>query len=134
MIRATLLLVAAFGLAAAAVPLKLADARPGHWELTGVPDAKGPVKLCVADVLDLVTIDHRPGGKCSYRHLGDSGSSARIGFSCSGGGFGQASVGILTPRSLRIATQGIVGGAPYNYVAQARRIGDCIPAGPEKGR
>jgi hypothetical protein len=26
---------------------------------------------------------------------------------------------------LRISTQGISGGLPFNYVLQARRIGDC---------
>jgi hypothetical protein len=32
---------------------------------------------------------------------------------------------VLTPRSLRIATQGISGGLPFNYVLQARRVDDC---------
>ena len=32
---------------------------------------------------------------------------------------------MLTPRSLRIETQGISDSLPFNYVLQARRVGDC---------
>jgi len=31
----------------------------------------------------------------------------------------------VTPRSLRLDTQGISDGLPFHYVAQARRVGDC---------
>ena len=40
-------------------------------------------------------------------------------------GFGHSEVTLLTPRSLRIATQGISDGLPFNYVLQAHRIADC---------
>jgi hypothetical protein len=32
---------------------------------------------------------------------------------------------LITPRSIRIETQGISGDLPFNYVLQARRVGDC---------
>jgi hypothetical protein len=32
---------------------------------------------------------------------------------------------VITPRSIRIETQGISGDLPFNYVLQARRIGEC---------
>jgi hypothetical protein len=32
---------------------------------------------------------------------------------------------VLTPRTLRVATQGIAAGAPFNYVLHARRTGNC---------
>jgi hypothetical protein len=34
---------------------------------------------------------------------------------------------LLTPRTIRIATQGISAGGPFNYVVHARRAGNCNP-------
>ena len=50
---------------------------------------------------------------------------AEIIYSCAGGGFGQSKVEQITPRSLRIETQGISRDAPFHYVVQARRVGNC---------
>jgi hypothetical protein len=51
--------------------------------------------------------------------------STSIEYACGGAGFGHSEVEVLTPRSLRISTQGISAGLPFNYVLQARRIDDC---------
>jgi hypothetical protein len=32
---------------------------------------------------------------------------------------------VITPRALRISTQGISDQLPFNYVLQAHRIGEC---------
>ena len=42
-----------------------------------------------------------------------------------GGGFGRTKMTVLTPRSMRVETQGISNNAPFNYVLQVRRLGDC---------
>jgi hypothetical protein len=34
-------------------------------------------------------------------------------------------VTLITPRSLRIDTQGISGGYPFHYQIHARRVGNC---------
>jgi hypothetical protein len=46
-------------------------------------------------------------------------------YTCGAAGFGRTQIDVLTPRSLRISTQGISDGLPFNYVMQARRMGDC---------
>jgi hypothetical protein len=48
-----------------------------------------------------------------------------IHYTCSAGDYGHTKVTMLTPRSLRIETQGISANLPFNYKIQARRIGDC---------
>jgi hypothetical protein len=48
-----------------------------------------------------------------------------IDYKCINGGYGQTKITVLTPRSLRIETQGISANLPFNYKIQARRIGDC---------
>ena len=57
--------------------------------------------------------------------LGDSADRCAVSYKCTGGGFGQATIKTLTPRSLRVEIQGISGGPPYGYVMQAHRLGDC---------
>jgi hypothetical protein len=112
----------AFALAAAGSPSALSQAAGGEWELSrqGSP----PVRLCVAKPERLAQFEHR-NASCKLNVIRDSGSDATISYTCPGGSFGQTKISVLTPRSLRIQTQGISGGAPFNYVLQARRMGDC---------
>ena len=124
-------LVAAAGLAAVALPLSaaprpkaLAQASAGLWELSGIPGARAPARRCVADTAGLAQVEHS-GQTCTRVVISDEAASALIHYTCARGGFGQTRVTALTPRSLRIETQGISGNAPFNYVVQARRIGSC---------
>lgn len=111
-------------LGAAARPLALRTASPGMWEVSGAPGVRGPVFQCVPDPALLAQFEHR-GRRCNRTVISDDPSSAVIQYSCLDGGFGRSKVTVLTPRSLRIETQGISQGLPFNYVIQARRVGDC---------
>ncbi|MFL6721313.1 MAG: DUF3617 domain-containing protein [Sphingomonas sp.] len=130
MTRGYALMVAAGGIAgalalgAAQQPSALAQAQPGLWEISGVPDAKGPVRQCVADIAVLARFEHRTKS-CSARMLKDAGGSAEVDYSCGGAGFGHSQIDVLTPRSLRVSTQGISDGLPFNYVLQAHRLDEC---------
>jgi len=48
-----------------------------------------------------------------------------IHYSCPGNEFGRSTMTVITPRSLRIETQGISDNLPFAYVLQARRVGEC---------
>lgn len=109
---------------AAAPPSALSQVSGGLWEVTGAPGADAPQRLCVADVRALAEYEHR-GKTCTRSVLSDKGASALISYSCGNAGFGQAQIDVITPRSLRISTQGISDQLPFNYVLQARRVGDC---------
>ena len=119
--------LAAFGaiglaaLAAAATPA-LAGAEGGLWEVSrsGTP----PVRLCLANPVALAQFEHR-GARCSSQVVRQAGTATTIHYTCNGGGFGQSSLNLFTPRSLRVETQGISGNAPFKYVLQARRVGNC---------
>jgi hypothetical protein len=114
-------------LVAATQPSALAMTSTGEWELSGVPGAKEPVRQCVTDLSSLAQFEHR-GRNCSSKVISDHGSSTIIQYSCGGAGFGRTQIDVLTPRSLRISTQGISDSLPFNYVLQARRTGDCSSA------
>ena len=111
-------------LTAAASPLALGSVSPGLWEVSGVPGARGPVQQCVADVALLAQFEHR-GQNCTRSVISSDSASTVIHYRCSGGGFGESKLTVITPRSLRIETQGISDNFPFNYVVQARRVGDC---------
>jgi len=115
---------AALALCAAGLPVALSQAAPGLWEVSGVPGAKAPIRQCVGDLFALTQFEHRKQS-CSRRVIRDGATSAVIEYNCPGGGFGRSVVGIVTPRALRIDTQGISDGFPFHYVAQAHRVGDC---------
>ena len=134
MTRFSLLALAAIGGAAAALgagaaepPWALAQAHPGLWEVTGWPSARGPVRLCVADIRSLGRFEHR-ARRCETRVIPRGPSSASVEYQCGGAGFGSSRIDVITPRSLRIRTQGISNNMPFHYLIQARRVGECPQA------
>lgn len=128
------LIVATAGVAALAglaLPLSaqpraktLAQTAPGLWELVGIPGSAAPTRRCVADTGALAQMEHSRQ-TCTRVVIRDDGVSSDIHYTCARGGFGQTRISLVTPRSLRIETQGIANNAPFHYVVQARRLGDC---------
>ncbi|QDP20138.1 DUF3617 domain-containing protein [Sphingomonas xanthus] len=111
-------------LAAAAVPRALAPAAGGLWEVSQNANGSGANRVCVPSPQMLAQFEHR-NNRCTQEIVRDQGSEAVIRYSCAEGGFGQSRVTMLTPRSLRIETQGISGNLPFHYQLHARRIGNC---------
>ena len=130
MVGRTTVLVAAIGISAALTlaatrpPSALVQAQPGIWEISGAPGVKVPLRQCVADIASLARFEHR-SKICTAKILKDDGTSTSFEYSCGGAGFGNSQIDVITPRSLRISTQGISDGLPFNYVLQARRVDDC---------
>jgi hypothetical protein len=115
---------AALALTGAQQPSALAHTQAGLWEITGAPGARATIRQCVANVATLAEFEHR-GKPCKLRVTTEGSSSAVFDYSCGPAGFGRSQVDVITPRSLRIDTQGISNQLPFNYVIQARRVGDC---------
>src|SRR5262249_45412161 len=111
-------------LGAAPRPSVFTQIAPGYWEVSGVPGAKTPLRQCLPDVTVLARFEHRAHA-CTEKVTSGDQSSTVIDYSCGGSGFGHSKVDLITPRSLRIDTQGVSDRLPFNYVLQARRVGDC---------
>jgi hypothetical protein len=116
-------LVALAALGGAGPPSPLDQTRGGLWEVSGVP-GRAPIRQCIANVRVLAQFEHR-GQVCPRTPVSRSKDSVTYHYNCQGGGFGQSRIQVMTPRSLRIETQGISGDLPFNYVIQARRVGNC---------
>jgi hypothetical protein len=117
---------AVVALGAAQRPAALAPTSGGLWEISGLPGARIAPRLCIADTTTLAQFEHR-GRACTRVVISDTPSATVIHYTCPGGGFGRTKLTLLTPRSLRIETQGISNDLPFNYVLQARRVGECGP-------
>ncbi|MBA2466665.1 MAG: hypothetical protein H0V46_03565 [Sphingomonas sp.] len=111
-------------LGAARSPGAIALASPGLWEFTDLPGAGGPARQCLANTGALARLEHRDQN-CREHLVSQTESSSLIHYTCANGGYGQTKVTMLTPRSLRIETQGISANYPFNYKIQARRVGEC---------
>lgn len=115
----------ALALGGATGPSTLAGVKAGMWELEGVPGTNGPARACVADIQLLTRYEHRNSKGCSGKPVSDSGSSTVVEYSCGAAGFGRTRIEAITPRNLKINTQGISDQLPFNYTLNAHRIGDC---------
>ena len=110
--------------AAVPAPQALAPAMGGLWEVSRSATGHNPTRICVPKAELLAQFEHRQA-HCTRNVISDKGTEALISYSCPGGGFGQSKMTLITPRTLRIDTQGISDNLPFHYQLHARRIGDC---------
>ncbi len=115
--------LAALALAAATLPPAIAGSG-GLWEVSRSATGTNPEKRCVPQAAVLAQWEHRRA-QCTRVVISATATEAVIHYTCTGGGFGQSRLKVITPRTLRIETQGISEGFPFNYVLHARRVGDC---------
>ena len=96
---------------------------PGQWEV-GKTAGSGGEKICLPDPAMLMQWEHR-AKQCTRTIVTSSLDNAEVHYTCVGGGFGTSRVEVLTPRSIKVTTQGIADGLPFGYVLHARRVGAC---------
>ena len=113
-------------LAVASAPRALAPASGGWWQISDSAKGAPRHRLCLADPILLGQWEHR-NARCTRTIVSDVGTKTVITYTCADGGFGRSEMTLLTPRTIRVATQGIAAGGPFNYVLHARRTGACPP-------
>lgn len=115
--------LAAVSLTAATLPPGVAGSG-GLWEVSKSATGVNAERRCLPNASVLAQWEHRRA-QCTRVIISSTDSEAVIHYTCPGDGFGQSKIKVITPRTLRIETQGIAGGYPFNYVLHARRLGDC---------
>jgi len=113
----------AFALMLVGASLPMAMAGPGEWEVAKSASERGE-RTCLPDPAILIQWEHR-AEQCKQTIVSASLDRAEVHYTCGGGGFGTSRVEVLTPRSIKINTQGIAGGLPFSYIIHARRVGAC---------
>lgn len=96
----------------------------GRWELRHGEPGSAVERLCLRDGRQLIQLRH-PQQKCDRFIISDQSNDVTIQYTCHGKGYGRTHIRRITEDVLRIETQGIVGGSPFNFVAEGRRVGEC---------
>lgn len=95
----------------------------GSWEVRDRDGGAGR-RICVRSGRELIQLQHRGSG-CN-RFIVEGGASAvTVQYTCRGNGYGRTSIRRETGTLVQIESQGIAGGKPFQFSAEARRVGAC---------
>lgn len=95
----------------------------GQWSV--VSRDGGPSRtICLGDPAQLVQLRHG-GSSCSRFVVEDAADKVTVQYTCRGNGYGRTSIRKETNTLVQIESQGIAGGLPFQFRAEARRTGVC---------
>ena len=115
--------LAALMLGAATLPPIIAGSG-GLWEVSRSATGANAERKCVPAAAVLAQWEHR-NARCTRTVVSSAATESVVHYTCPGAGFGQSKITLITPRSLKIDTQGISDNLPFHYQLYARRVGDC---------
>lgn len=101
----------------------LKDLQKGLWDVR-FRDGGQVRKVCVRTGRELMQLGHRTAN-CPGKVISSTGSSATLQYQCSGNGHGHTDIRRETAVLVQIESRGIAGGRPFDFSAEARRIGSC---------
>lgn len=95
----------------------------GAWELRFRPDNQKN-RMCVADGRQFIQLRH-PKYVCSHFVVQDTANRVTVQYTCRGHGYGRTDIWRENGSLVQITSQGIVDGQPFQFSAEARRVGSC---------
>ena len=95
----------------------------GQWELR-FRDGRPSKRICVRSGLELIQIQHR-GTPCSRFVVEDGTTAVTVQYTCRGDGYGRTTLRKENSHLVQLDSQGIAGGLPFEFSAEARRAGAC---------
>lgn len=114
-----------------ALPADLGALLKGRWQITEA-GSKTSTTQCIRDSHQFFQIMH-PSLICSQRLLMHSGKRTSLRYDCPGEGWGHTVVTMESPKLVRISTQGISEGVPFDMKIEARYQDACAIEGKRKG-
>lgn len=96
----------------------------GRWELRSREPGGQTERLCLPNGRRLIQLRH-PGNDCERFIVQDSANEITVQYTCRGRGYGRTHIRRETNRLVQIESQGIAEGLPFDFTAEARRVGDC---------
>lgn len=95
----------------------------GKWEV--VSRDGGPSRaVCLGDTAQLIQLRHA-GSACERYVVEDAPDRVTVQYTCKGNGYGRTSIRKETNTLVQIESQGVAGGLPFQFKAEARRTGAC---------
>lgn len=95
----------------------------GQWEVRD-RDSGATQRICVRDGTELIQLRHR-GAACNRFVVEDGANEVTVQYTCRGNGYGRTHIRRETGELAQIDSQGIAGGKPFQFAAEARRTGSC---------
>jgi hypothetical protein len=95
----------------------------GEWQIR-MRDGGEQRRICLRSGHELIQLRHRQPG-CSRYVVEDNAGAVTVQYSCPGNGYGRTSVRRESATLVQIESQGIADGRPFQFTAEARRIGAC---------
>lgn len=93
----------------------------GAWTLR-IRDDGSQQKICVRDGREFIQLRHRQPG-CSRFVVQDGANEVVVSYTCRGNGDGRTSIRRESASLVQIRSQGIEGGTPFSFSAEARHTG-----------
>ena len=95
----------------------------GQWELR-YRDGSTPRRICVRNGRQFLQLRHQQPG-CSRAVVEDGPGNVTVQYTCRGDGYGRTTVRRETSSLVQVESQGIADGLPFQFGAEARRVGSC---------
>ena len=95
----------------------------GEWTIR-FRDGSPARKVCVRSGRELIQLQHG-NPSCSRFVVEDGASEVAVQYTCPGNGYGRTSIRRETASLVQLESQGIEGGLPFQFDAEARRTGNC---------
>lgn len=101
----------------------LGTLEPGQWEVRN-RETRELRRVCLRSGQELIQLRH--GARACSRFVVEDGASAvTVQYTCRGNGYGRTSIRRETATLAQIDSQGIADGQPFEFSAEARRVGVC---------
>ena len=95
----------------------------GSWTVRNRDDGSQQ-QICVRTGRELIQLRHKQPG-CSQFVVDDKPNEVVVQYTCRGNGYGRTSIRRESNGLVQIDSQGIADGAPFQWSAEARRVGVC---------
>ena len=96
----------------------------GSWDVR-FRDGQASRKICVRNGRELIQIQHRGDAGCNRFVVEDAKAEVTFQYTCRGNGYGRTSIRKESGTLVQIDSQGIADGRPFQFSAEARRVGTC---------
>ncbi|MFM5948688.1 MAG: DUF3617 domain-containing protein [Novosphingobium sp.] len=121
---ATVLAVAGPAMGAGSSLAMLDQIEAGRWEIRSREPGAAPQRICLSTGHRLIQLRH-PDVQCERFVVQDTASDVVVQYTCKGRGYGRTHIRRETGRLVQIDSRGIANGLPFEFNAEARRVGDC---------
>lgn len=102
----------------------LSELEPGAWDIRFRGAGEETRRVCMRTGLELIQLRHSESN-CNRFVVEDGAQQVTVQYTCRGNGYGRTNVRRESNTLVQIQSQGIEGGAPFEFSAEARRVSSC---------